>query len=92
MAADSGAAYWLIIPTPALILLVHHVATNFCESQGHVWNSWYFDYFVHFGSMPIRFESSTLLGRATLQGLVLFDHLKVLEYLIDSEIISTFAC
>ena len=50
------------------------IQTNVYGSQGHVLNRWYFDYFVHFGSMPIRFDSSTLLGRATLQGLILFDH------------------
>ena len=52
-----------------------------------------------FGSMPLFFESSTLLGRATLQGLVIFDHVnlhivKILEHfaVTDFESILTFAC
>jgi hypothetical protein len=54
-------------------------------------------FFVHFGSMPIRFESSTLLGEATLQGLY-FSIMQGLTFwkfwntFIDSETISTFAC
>ena len=49
--------------------------------------------------MPLFFESSTLLGRATLQGLVIFDHVnlhivKILEHfaVTDFESILTFAC
>ena len=81
----------------ASVTLRFTIPTNFCESQGHVWNRWCFDYFVHLGSMPLHLESSTRLGRATLQELVLLDHARfdfwnVWNTFINSEIISTFTC
>ena len=54
----------------AAVAFGFRIQTNVYGSQGHVLNRWYFDYFAHFGSMPIRFDSSTLLGRATLQGFI----------------------
>ena len=49
----------------------------FYDTFGNVWNRWYFDYFVHFQGEPPFFEASKLLGRAILQGMVLFDHLNI---------------
>lgn len=42
-----------------------------------IWNRWYFDFFVHFQGNPPFFDASTLLGRAILQGMVLFDHVNI---------------
>lgn len=63
-----------------------------------IWNRWYFDFFVHFQGNPPFFEASILLGRAILQGMVLFDHMNIdicsssLVTFMDWGIMITFAC
>lgn len=47
------------------------------DNFGTIWNRWYFDFFVHFQGNPPFFEASILLGRAILQGMVLFDHVNI---------------